>query len=191
MKYRGILAIVLMVMVAVPAMGGDLFTVGNTTGYSVVPARGGQPTIVSLSFTGGAATVDGIVYVGDDTTVLSVAGKASTATTFIVDSCTGMDDDDTLVIQQKPGGTPIEAAVMSSCVGTTGVLTVSAGTANAFNGTAGFRFFEMQALTTVANVGTTLTYPPSPIWGGVKDKPVAFWLNGTGGTIHYMSVEWR
>ena len=188
MKFRGFIFI-LVILFTVPVYAGGILTAGNTTGIAALPQCQGDPTITAVNFEATNATGDLTVYEGDATEVVSAAGKASSATTFIVSTCVGMDDTDVVVIEQLPSGTPIEAGIMSSCVETTLVMTLAAGTANAFNGTAGFTFYEMQALTTVADAGTTSIYLSGDLWGGTRNKPMAAGL--TAGTIHYLSGECR
>jgi hypothetical protein len=188
MKYKGFI-IIAVLLAATYAFAGGIQTAPNTTGIAGLPKCSGSPTITAANFEATNATGDFIVYEGDATEVTSAAGKAATATTFIVNTCVGMDDDDIVVIEQLPSGTPIEAGVMSSCVETTKVLTLSAGTTNAFNGTYGFTFYEMKVLTTVADTGTAAVYLSGDLFGGTRDKPMAAGL--TAGTVHYLSGECR
>ena len=190
-RFKLIAGIVCMVlMVAVPVFAGNLHSVANTAGYATAPPLRGQPVIVALNTVGGAATADLIIYEGDETMALSVLGKAATATTFVLDSCTGIDDDDIVVIAQRNLYDTIEAAVVSACNDTTETVTLAAGTANAFNGTLGFEFYEMKVLTTWADVGTTRLDLEGDLLAGTEDKPLTMTYDGTGGTFHFVTVEW-
>lgn len=186
---RTIVALMI-VAVAATAYAGRLFTAGNTTGYAVLPPAGGYPVITAINFTATNGTGDLTVYEGDDTEALCVAGKAASATTFVLDSCTGIDDTDVVVIVQRHAASVMEAATVSSCNDTTELITLGAGTANAYNGTRGFVFYEMRALTTWADVGTDAVSRTGDLWGGsLRNKPIAATL--TAGTINYMSGEMR
>lgn len=190
---RGLLgALILVLCMVMAAWGANLYTAGNASDNIVMPSGGGYPTVYAINFTGGAATADLIVYEGDNTEVVSSAGKAATATTFVVDTCVGIDDDDVVVIQQRATGSPIEAATVSSCVETTGVITLAAGTGNAYNGTLKFDFFEMKVLTTWADIGTDrLNLEGKLFQGGTRDKPLVVNIDGSGGTFHYMTGGWE
>ncbi len=190
MKTRGLVIILCILLSVGVAVGANLYTAGNTTGTAVIPSGGGYTTIYSWSGSATNASGDFIVLTGDETKVFSSAGKAATATTFIVSSCSGMDDNDVVVIQQRNTADPIEAGIMSSCVGTTGVLTLSAGTANAFNGTLKFDFFEMKTLLTAADVGTDRIFQEGLIWqADLKRVPMA--MKFTAGTVDYMTGGWQ
>lgn len=194
-RFYIILLALALVLSAGVLMAGEFYTAPNATANQALPTEKGYPTINSISFTAGAATVDVIVLGGDTTITTSAAGKAATATTFVLASCTGLDDDDYVVIEQIPDGFEarvLEVGQISGCVGTTSLVTLAAGTANAFNGTKGFRFTEMYAISTLASIGTAkVTYTTGPIWGGTFDRPMGVVLTGTGGTVHWLSGEWR
>jgi len=185
---KKLLTLILIVAFASVAYGANLYTASNTTDNIVMPSGGGFPTVYAINFTGGAATADLIFYQGDNTTALCSEGKAASATTFVLDSCTGIDDSDIVVIQQRHTGTPLEVATVSACDDTTEIVTIASGTANAFNGTRGFQIFEMKTLTTWADVGTTrLNLEGRLVQGDTRIKPLAAIINGTGGTFHYMT----
>ncbi|MCK5601449.1 hypothetical protein KAR91_06265 [Candidatus Pacearchaeota archaeon] len=193
---RFMLVVLVLMLSAGVAIAGQFYTAPNSTSNVVLPQEDdGWPTINSISFTATNATGDVTVYGGDSTSVISSDGKAATATTFNVSTCVGMDDADIVVIQQTPTRLTkeahvIESASMSSCVETTLIMTLGAGTANAYNGTNGFTFYEMKLITTLANVGTTkINYLTGPLWGGDWKLPMTVRI--TGGTIHWMSGEWR
>lgn len=193
---KRVMLIVTFLMLSVGVVfAGQFYTAPNSTSNVSLPDDSGWPTINSISFTATNASGDVTVYGGDATEVVSAAGKAATATTFIVSTCVGMDDSDIVVIQQIPqalyASDPVlESASMSSCVETTKVMTLAAGTANAFNGTFGFTFYEMKLITTLADVGTTkINYLTGPLWGGSRNKPMTVRI--TNGTLHWMSGEWR
>jgi len=193
---RVILAIAATLLWMGVAVAGQFYTAPNSTSQVALPLHSrGWPTINAISFTATNATGDVTVYGGDATSVVSAAGKAATATTFIVSTCVGLDDSDIVVVIQTPTAMTkeapvLEAASMSSCVETTKVMTLGAGTANAYNGTNGFTFYEMQLITTLADVGATkVNYLTGPLWGGDYGKPMAVRI--TAGTIHWMSGEWR
>ena len=79
---------------------------------------------------------------------------------------------------------------MSSCVETTGVLTLSAGTASDYNGTLKFDFFEMKTLLTAADVGTDRIFQEGLIWqADLKRVPMA--MKFTAGTVDYMTGGWQ
>lgn len=185
---------ILMLAVGV-AWAGQFYTAPNSTSETCLPPKAGWPTINAISFTATNATGDVTVHGGDNTIVSFAPGKAATATTFIVDTCVGLDDSDIVVLQEKPrplyADAPVlESASMSSCVETTLLMTLGAGTTYGYSTTLGGTVYEMQTITTLSNVGTdTITYIPGPLWGGAIDKPMTVRI--TAGTIHWMSGEWR
>ena len=196
MKRFILILAILMLSVGV-GFAGEFYTAPNSTASQAFPPERGYPTINSISWTAGAATVDVLILGGDNSKTVSAVGKAATATTFVLTSCTGIDDNDYVVIEQTPTALTFEARVLevgqaSACNDTTELITLAAGTANAFNGTNGFSFYEMKTLATLADIGTTkITYTTGPLWGGRDGWPMGVVLNGTGGTIHWLSGEWR
>jgi len=192
---RFILGLIIVIVSAGLVFAGQYYTASGTTAEISLPKERGWPTINAVSFTATNATGDVTVYGGDSTEVVISAGKAATATTFIVDTCVGMDDDDIIVIQQTPAkltfSDPVlESASMSSCVGTTLVMTLAAGTANDYNGTNGIKVYEMQPIAVLTDVGASeVNYTSGPIWGGRNAKPMAVRI--TDGTVNWLSGEWR
>ena len=196
-KLSIILLALAFVLTAGVAIAGEFYTAPNSTASQAFPAERGWPTINSISWTAGAATVDVLILGGDNTKTVSVLGKSATATTFVLASCTGIDDGDYVVIIQKPSATSVAARVLevgqaSACNDTTETITLAAGTANAFNGTNSFTFYEMQTITELTDIGTTkVTITAGPIWGGKSNWPMGIVLTGTGGTVHWLAGEWR
>lgn len=191
---RVMLIVTLLMLCAGVAFAGEFYTAPNSTSDAVLPKKAGWPTINSINFEATNATGDVIIYGGDNTSTLATVGKAATATTFAVTSCTGIDDADVVVIIQKQIAGSLdrvmEATVASACNDTTDIITVGS-TANAYSGTNNFTFYEMQVVTTLSDVGTTaITYGPGgPLWGGKNNWPMAVRI--TAGTINWMSGEWR
>ena len=191
------LAFVLSAGVAIskPIVSKSVSSAAGTVGYVVAQSNNGmQPLLTYLSVMDANATTgagDFTLHQGADskTTYANAGAKSAGATTFEVTSCTGFDDGDVVVIQWQ-GGT-IEADLMSACVGTTGIMTITSGLVNAITSTESglnrIEIFEMEATTfATSDIGTSrLQWSADPIWAGT----VGFPLVGIADTTEITNIE--
>ena len=177
-------------LITVPVMAESYFSAfgdaeDDTSTIAVVPEDNSWIVVQSMKYVGAAATADLDFYTADNTVTTFSADEAAAQTALSVTSCTGLDDNDFLVLV-RAGGTAVEATQMSACNDTTDVATVIA-TNNAYK-KHDFIYEMVSAGEIAANVGsgssTTINGGGAALLVGKRGKPIAI-IEGSTSSVTF------